>query len=85
MLIGGEISIHDTYMYICAIHESVPVDHTLASTGRCLCSGHVAIGFKTSTEAYSMEKTVLGHWSCTRLANYTLTFEQSIFSKIVRI
>ena len=29
-LVGGAISIHDPY--ICAVHESVPTDHTLSST-----------------------------------------------------
>ena len=31
MLVGGEISIRDPY--ICAVHESVPTNRTLSSTG----------------------------------------------------
>ena len=30
-LVGGAISIRDPY--ICAVHESVPTNHTLSSTG----------------------------------------------------
>ena len=46
------------------IRISVPTNRTLSSTGplsvqrkHCLCSENVAIGFKTSIEAYFMEKT----------------------------
>ena len=53
-LVGGAISIRDPY--ICAVHESVPTNRTLSSTGTFLCSENVAIGFKTSIEAYFMEK-----------------------------
>ena len=40
--------------YICAIHESVPTDGITRCLpqARCLCSENVAIGFKTSIEAY---------------------------------
>ena len=52
-LVGGAISIHDPY--ICAVHESVPTIERIARClpqARCLCSENVAIGFKTSIEAY---------------------------------
>ena len=53
-LVGGPISIRD--LYICAVHESVPTNRTLSSTAHCLCCENVAIGFKTSIEAYFVEK-----------------------------
>ena len=83
-LVGGAISISDPY--ICAVHESVSTNRTLSSQACCLCSENVAIGFKTSIEAYFMEKTAaLGRRSCSRWANYAITFEQGIFSKIGKI
>ena len=53
-LVGEAVSIHDRYN--CAIHQSVPMNHTLSSTVPCLCSENVAIGFKTNIEAYFVEK-----------------------------
>ena len=52
MLVGGAISIRDPF--ICAVHESVPTNCMLSSTGRCLLSENVDnhIGFKTGIEAY---------------------------------
>ena len=44
-LVGGAISIRDPY--ICAVHESVPTNPTLSSTGPLFCSENVAVGFKT--------------------------------------
>ena len=62
------ISIRDQYniyiIIICAVHESVPTNRTLSSTGRCLCIENVAIGFKTSIETYFVEKTALRRRSC---------------------
>ena len=52
--VGGAVSIRDPY--ICAIHESVPTNYTLSPQSRCLCSENVAVGFKTSIEAYFVEK-----------------------------
>ena len=49
---------------------------------RCLCSENVTIRFKTGIEAYFVETTVLGYRSCSRLANYAITFEQNVFIKI---
>ena len=49
---------------------------------RCLYSENVAIGFKTGIEAYFVgEKIMLGHQSCSRLANYAITFEQNVLQK----
>ena len=53
-LVGGAISIRDPY--ICAVHESVPTNRTLSSTGQLSGSENVAIGFKTSIEAYFVEE-----------------------------
>ena len=33
-LVGGVISIRDPYTCICAVHESVPTNRTLSSTGQ---------------------------------------------------
>ena len=68
-LVGEVISIRD--LYICA-NESHAVFH----------SENVAVGFKTSIDTYFVEKTALGYWSCLRLENYAITFEQNVFSKI---
>ena len=70
-LVGGAISIRD--LYICAVHESVPTNRTLSSIDPLSVQ---YIGFKTSIEAYFVDKTVLRRQSCSRLANYTITFER---------
>ena len=54
-LVGRASSIRDPY--ICAVHESVQTNSTLSSTACCLYSENVAIVFKTSIEAYFVEKT----------------------------
>ena len=79
-LVGRAISIRDPY--ICAVHQCGPTNHMLSSNARCLCSENVAIGFKTSIEAYFVGKTAIGCRSCSRLANYAITFEQNGFTKI---
>ena len=54
MLVGGAISIRDPY--ICAVHELCQQIVRCLPQARCLCSENVAIGFKTSIEAYFIEK-----------------------------
>ena len=58
-LVGEAISILDPY--ICAVHQSVPTNLTLSSTGPLFVS------FKTSIEAYFVGKTAIGRRSCSRL------------------
>ena len=53
-VIGGVISIRDPYL--CAVHEFVQRIARCLPQVRCLCSENVAIGFKTSIEAYFMGK-----------------------------
>ena len=68
VLVGEAISTRDPY--ICA-NEWHAVFH----------SENVAVGFKTSIEAnFVGKKTALGCWSCLRLENYAITFEQNVFS-----
>ena len=45
------------------------------------CSENVAIGFKTSIEAYFVEKTALGRRSCSRLAKIRHNFWTKRFYK----
>ena len=61
-LVGGAISIRDrSFTSLCQ-----RIAHCLPQA-RCLCSENVAIGFKTSIEAYFVEKkTALGRRSCSR-------------------
>ena len=54
----------------------------LLPQARCLCSENVAISFKTSIEAYFVEKTALGRRSYWKLANYAITFGRNVFTKI---
>ena len=59
-VVGGAISIRDPY--ISAIRKSVPFTSVCqriarcVPQARCLCSENVAIGFKTSIEAYFVER-----------------------------
>ena len=63
-LVGGAISIRDPY--ICAVHQSVLRIASCLPQARCLCIENVAIGFKTSIEAYFVGKTAIGRRSCSR-------------------
>ena len=79
-LVGGAVSIHDPY--ICAVHQSVPTNRTLSSTGPLSVQGKRSYRLKTSIEAYFVGKTAIGCRSCSRLANYAITFERNVFTKI---
>ena len=77
-LVGRAISIRDPY--ICANESHAVFHRTVVCAVKTL-----AIGFKTSIEAYFVEKTALRCWSCSRRVNYAITFELSIFKKIGKI
>ena len=82
-LVDGAINIRDPY--ICAVHEFEPMDRTLSSTGSCLCSENVAIGFKTSIEAYFLGKNSARMPELLEVSKLCHNFEQSIFSNILKI
>ena len=82
-LVGGAISIRDPYTCIYISVRLTSLCQRIAwylPQARCLCCENVVIVFKTSIEAYFVGKTALGRLSCSRLANYAITFERNVFS-----
>ena len=69
------------------IHISVPFTSLCQRIARCLpqarclCSDNIAIDFKTSIEAYFVEKTAIGCRSCSRLVNYAITLNKVLKKK----
>ena len=96
MLVGGVIvfviRIPAPFTSLCQkIARCLPQAHCLCSEKKrrclpqahCLCSEkNVVIGFKISIEAYFVGKTAIGRRSGLRLANYSITFERNVFTKI---